>query len=70
MKMSLLVGALLLGALVPRTPGTRSEEMLEIGKAAPTIRLNDHTGRATTLGSDKNGRWTVLAFFPKAATPG
>ena len=40
-----------------------------IGKAAPSFRLNDHTGRAVEVGGEAEG-WTVLAFFPKAATPG
>jgi len=40
-----------------------------VGKPAPAIRLNDQTGRAVSLGGKSEG-WTVLAFFPKAATPG
>ena len=39
----------------------------EIGKPAPTFRLNDHTGKAVEIGP---GSWTVLAFYPKAMTPG
>ena len=37
------------------------------------IRLNDQSGRAVKLTAPKpgeDGAWTVLAFFPKAATPG
>lgn len=41
----------------------------EIGKPAPTVRLNDHHGNIVELGG-KRANWTVLAFFPKAATPG
>ncbi|MFT5291984.1 MAG: hypothetical protein ACI8QS_002203 [Planctomycetota bacterium] len=43
------------------------------GDTAPTARVNDQTGHAANLGgdhSDDNSNWTVLAFFPKAATPG
>jgi len=41
----------------------------EVGKPAPAIRLNDHTGRAVSLAGGGE-HWSVLAFFPKAATPG
>ena len=41
----------------------------EVGKPAPTLRLNDHLGRAATVGG-KAEHWTVLAFYPKAMTPG
>lgn len=41
----------------------------EIGKPAPAVRLNDHRGNIVELGG-KRTNWTVLAFFPKAATPG
>ncbi len=43
------------------------------GETAPTARVNDQTGHAVKLGGDHsedNSDWTVLAFFPKAATPG
>lgn len=44
-----------------------------VGDKAPAFRLNDHTGRAVRVAPPKDGeegRWTVMAFFPKAATPG
>jgi peroxiredoxin len=41
----------------------------EVGKPAPSVRLNDHHGNIVELGG-KRPNWTVLAFFPKAATPG
>ncbi len=41
----------------------------KVGEPAPTIRLNDHAGKAVALdGSSK--RWAVLAFYPKAMTGG
>lgn len=40
-----------------------------IGKPAPVFVLNDHNGHAVRVGNESD-RWTVLAFFPKAATPG
>ena len=41
----------------------------EIGKSIPTFRLNDHTGQIQTIGG-KSELWTVIAFYPKALTPG
>ncbi len=47
---------------------------LEVGQQLPEFRLNDSTGRARRVappGPDQPaGRWTVVAFYPKAATPG
>ncbi len=42
----------------------------KVGKPAPVLRLNDHTGKAVSIGANEDGLWTVLAFYPKAATPG
>lgn len=41
----------------------------EVGKSAPTARLNNHEGVVVQVGG-KSEHWTILAFFPKAATPG
>ena len=41
-----------------------------VGKPAPTFRVNDHTGRAFDSAARESGRWMVLAFYPKASTPG
>jgi len=43
---------------------------LEVGKTAPVFRLNDHTGKAVEVGGAATTGWTVLAFYPKAMTPG
>lgn len=40
-----------------------------VGAPAPTFRLNDHLGSAVAVGAASE-RWTVVAFYPKAATPG
>lgn len=40
-----------------------------VGAMADTFRLNDHAGKLAAIGGEAE-RWTVLAFFPKAATPG
>ena len=45
-------------------------DTVEVGKPAPTFRLNDQAGRAVKVGSNDEGLWTALAFYPKAATPG
>ena len=42
----------------------------KVGATAPDFRLNDHEGRATSLAEAREGHWVVLAFFPRAATPG
>lgn len=41
-----------------------------VGERAPSFRLNDHTGRAVELPVADEATWTVIAFYPKAATPG
>ena len=41
----------------------------EVGQPAPVFRLNDHEGRAATVGGESE-MWTVLAFYPKAMTGG
>ena len=50
-------------------PATRSAIGPQVGQPAPAFRLNDHTGTAVHVGG-KSKTWTVLAFYPKAATPG
>ncbi len=42
---------------------------LEADDVAPAFRLNDHTGNSVSIGG-KQEKWTVLAFYPKAMTPG
>jgi peroxiredoxin Q/BCP len=62
-----VLGLLVLGGCAT---GTKEEAMaVEVGKAAPTFRLNDHTGKLTTVGGTSK-TWTVLAFYPKAMTGG
>ena len=63
---------LLAPLLVLLTTGVRvmpQTKKPEIGKPAPVLRLNDHHGNIVELGA-KRANWTVLAYFPKAATPG
>ncbi len=67
--LSLVAGALLAlqSAEAPKAAG------VEVGQMVPAFRLNDSTGRAVSVSAPKpgeSGKWTVLAFYPKAATPG
>ena len=41
----------------------------QVGDLAPGFRLNDHDGDAAKIGGEAD-HWTVLAFYPKAMTPG
>ena len=52
--------------------GVRQEQgsPLTAGTDAPSIRLNDQDGRAVAVFPPPEGTWTILAFYPKAATPG
>jgi len=76
MKLHLLaLGLLLAPALLLRGAEHAPQDAPEpasakptVDQAAPTFRLNDHTGKAVKIGPGE--RWSVLAFFPKAATPG
>ena len=43
--------------------------MITSGEQAPGFTVPDHTGSATSL-ADHRGRWVVLWWYPKAATPG
>jgi peroxiredoxin Q/BCP len=66
----------LLAALLPclpllgQEPSPKPESTVPaVGKPAPSFRLNDQTGKLVTVGGAAK-TWTVLAFYPKAATPG
>ena len=70
MKLLLLLPLLaLLGAGLRLGPQAGAPKKPEVGKPAPAVRLNDHHGNIVELGG-KRANWSVLAFFPKAATPG
>ena len=71
MKAPIAVLALALATLVPHQDKAQAPKRPEVGKPAPAIRLNNHVGTAVTVGPEEEDKtWTVLAFFPKAATPG
>jgi len=70
MKWMSLAPLLLAGGLF--LPGQEKAQPTgpEVGKPAPTFRVNGHDGKAVSVGKNEDGLWTVLAFYPKAATPG
>ncbi|MFT5478296.1 MAG: hypothetical protein ACI8Y8_003661 [Planctomycetota bacterium] len=69
MQSPLLAAVLFTAALfVPQTP-TQQQAQPVVGESAPRLRLNDHDGNIVTVGGEGE-RWTVLAFYPKAMTPG
>ncbi len=45
------------------------EKMIEVGKKAPALTLNDENNQKVKL-SDFSNQWTVLYFYPKDDTPG
>lgn len=44
--------------------------MLAPGTPAPPFTLPDQDGRLVSLPRDLEGRWVLLWWYPKAATPG
>jgi hypothetical protein len=70
MKLALaLLAPTLLASAAAIAPIQAGIEAPEVGKPAPTGRLNDHTGALQTIGGERD-EWMVIAFFPKAMTPG
>jgi peroxiredoxin Q/BCP len=67
----ILTGFLALGLAAWAAAGDEDESLGPgVGKPAPDFRLNDQDGRAVRLSEHGKGHWTVVAFYPKAATPG
>ena len=50
--------------------GEDDVERIDVGAEAPRFRLNDQHGKAVSLGERGEGRWTIVAFYPKSDTPG
>jgi hypothetical protein len=69
MKSAFLALALGLLTFGPQGGSSQAPKRPEAGKPAPLLRLNDQRGEIVELGG-KRANWSVLAFFPKAATPG
>lgn len=62
----LLATALSAAALADEKP----RPDVAVGDRAPAFRLNDQEGSAASLAEARRAAWVVLAFFPKADTPG
>lgn len=70
MKWSLLLSASLLPVIAMlQDPPAKEEPRAVVGAACPEFRLNDHEGKLASR-AKSGGRWTLMAFYPKAATPG
>ena len=73
MRFEFLALAAALAILVPQDEAQDAPQekpaLPSVGDVAPAFRLNDHTGKAVEVGGESK-RWTVVAFFPRAATPG
>jgi len=69
MKAFLLVSWLAFVPAMAQSGGDSTPKTPEVGKPAPVLRLNDHTGKIATVGG-KTKNWSVLAFYPKAMTSG
>lgn len=60
-----------LALLAPAALGEEEERVtIEVSDPAPDFRLNGQDGKAVSLTEARNDGWVVLAFFPKADTPG
>lgn len=71
MKLMHLALALLAGGLLGQDAEKSQRPMPgpKVGEAAPAFRLNTHEARTVAIGG-KRENWTVVAFYPKAMTPG
>jgi len=69
MKLTHLALALVAAALITQDDGTDESPVAQVGEALPAFRLNDQDGKAVAIGGESE-LWTVVAFFPKAMTPG
>ncbi|TDJ72370.1 MAG: hypothetical protein E2O39_06780 [Planctomycetota bacterium] len=58
-----------LATFLVQEPAQKGPVLPDVGEAAPEFRLNTHVGVSASIGGESE-TWTVVAFFPKAATPG
>ena len=45
-------------------------EPIKVGDKAPDFKIKNHEGKELTLSEAWKKQWVVLAFYPKAGTPG
>ncbi len=71
MKTSTLIAAAVVTfAAIAASAQDGRDKAPDVGAAAPDFRLNDQDGKAVRLQDLRDGNWVVIAFFPKALTPG
>ena len=66
----MLAGTVLLVAAGLVLAGDDDVERIDVGTKAPGFRLNDQHGKALSLAKHGEEAWTIVAFYPKSATPG
>jgi len=64
--MSSLLAILLLTGLT----AVQEKKELKVGDKAPEFTLKNHENKDVTLSKTNKEHWVVLAFYPKANTPG
>jgi len=69
MYASVLSAALLCLPLLVQGQDSKPASLPEVGKPAPAFRVNNQEGHLVAVGGASK-TWTVLAFYPKAGTPG
>jgi len=65
---SLLLAVLPCAAFL-QEPAQDTKPRAVVGAPAQAFRVNDHLGQLVAVGGESQ-RWSVLAFYPKASTPG
>jgi hypothetical protein len=68
-----LLGVLLPAALACALPSLGAEDPVPLpkpGDKAPLFELPDQRGKKVRLKDVLEKEWVILAFYPKAATPG
>ncbi len=69
MKSLLLASSLALLPFLSLVQDRQDNKPLTLEEPAPAFALNDHHGKKVSVGGEVD-HWTVLAFYPKAGTPG
>ena len=65
----ILIGTAML-AMVGLAATAGEDARPKVGDPAPSFRLNDQDGKALSLAKATKDAWVILAYYPKADTPG